>query len=181
MLQEPVLFSGTIWDCLTVGRSEVSSAEVLEATMIAAIHDDIAAMPLGHQTMLSEGGCSLSGGQRQRIALARALLQRPAILVLDEATSHLDVIAEAKVHQNLQRLACTRIVIAHRLSTVSDADRILVLDKGRIVETGTHAELCAKGGLYFRLSASQGDNRERRPMSPLSSPPPQPTNVNKDT
>src|SRR6185503_6340797 len=112
-------------------------------------------MPMGYDTLLVEGGNSVSGGQRQRLALARAIAHQPAILMLDEATSHLDVATEAAVDARISQLACTRIVIAHRLSTVRNADLILVLDNGAIVERGTHDHLVAQGGLYAALVHSQ--------------------------
>jgi ABC-type multidrug transport system fused ATPase/permease subunit len=113
-------------------------------------------MPLGYDTPVGDGGCALSGGQRQRVALARALLARPRILVLDEATSHLDGAVEARVAEAIAALRCTRIVVAHRVGTVADADRIVVLRDGRVVEEGTHAALLARGGEYRALVAPAG-------------------------
>jgi ABC-type bacteriocin/lantibiotic exporter with double-glycine peptidase domain len=113
-------------------------------------------MSLGLDTPVSDGGTSLSGGQRQRIALARAVLREPSVLLLDEATSALDTATEAAVTANLARLRATRILIAHRLSTVANADRIVVMDRGRIVETGSHAELLARRGAYHRLVTAAG-------------------------
>src|SRR5260370_41300017 len=116
-------------------------ARVVQAAKMACIHDEITAMPMGYETALADRGLSLSGGQRQRLAIARALASNPKILILDEATSHLDAVTEEKLNQNLASLHCTRIVIAHRLSTIRDADLILVLDSGKVVEHGSHAEL----------------------------------------
>jgi ABC-type bacteriocin/lantibiotic exporter with double-glycine peptidase domain len=112
-------------------------------------------MPLAYDTLLADGGASLSGGQRQRLALARALVTRPAILLLDEATSALDAITENTIQRELAQLRCTRVVVAHRLSTICNADLILVMDAGRIVERGTHDELAARGGAYAELIAQQ--------------------------
>ncbi len=155
VLQESFLFSGSIRQNIAFNRPEVSLEQVMEAARLAEIHDEIIQMPMGYETKLDEGGSGLSGGQRQRLALARALLGRPVMLLLDEATSHLDVVTEAVLNKNLNALACTRIVVAHRLSTVQDADLILVLEQGAIVERGSHAELLAQGGYYTRLISTQ--------------------------
>ena len=112
---------------------------------------------MGYDTMLVDGGASLSGGQKQRLALARALLHQPKILLLDEATSHLDTLTEAAVHANLDTLGCTRILIAHRMSTIRGADQIIVVDAGAIVESGSHDELLASGGAYAQLVTGQVD------------------------
>ena len=114
-------------------------------------------MPMGYETLVSEGSGGLAGGQRQRLSLARALAHKPVILLLDEATSHLDAITERRVDQNLSRLSCTRIVIAHRLSTIVNADLIVVLDGGKIVERGTHNTLLLQNGLYAELVNSQSE------------------------
>jgi ABC-type bacteriocin/lantibiotic exporter with double-glycine peptidase domain len=131
---------------------------VERAARLACIHDDIAAMPMGYETILADGAASLSGGQRQRIALARATVRLPRILLLDEATSALDALTERQVYGNIGALECTAIVIAHRLSTIVDADVILVMDDGKIVEQGCHAELMAVRGRYHELVLSQGTN-----------------------
>jgi len=155
VMQESFLFSGSIRQNIAFHDPDMPMERIREAARSAAIEDDIAQMPMGYETRLSEGGSGLSGGQRQRLSLARALAQRPPVLVLDEATSHLDVVSEAAVEQSLSELASTRIVIAHRLSTVRDADVILVLDQGTVVERGTHEELLSKGGYYADLVSSQ--------------------------
>src|SRR2546429_6593355 len=153
--QEPQLFSGTIWENVEVRVRGAARAEVQEAVRLAAIDEEIAAMPLGYASGLGASGEGLSGGQRQRLGLARALVGRPALLVLDEATSHLDAPTEARVEQNLRSAGVTRIVIAHRLSTVQDADLILVVVGGRIVERGTHEELLAWGEVYSAMVRAQ--------------------------
>jgi ABC-type bacteriocin/lantibiotic exporter with double-glycine peptidase domain len=129
--------------------------QVITAARTALIHDDLENLPMSYETVLSEGGASMSGGQRQRIAIARALVHQPRVLILDEATSHLDVITESRLEQNLARLGCTRITIAHRLSTVRDANLIVVINQGAIVEQGTHEELVRLGGHYAEMVQTQ--------------------------
>jgi ABC-type bacteriocin/lantibiotic exporter with double-glycine peptidase domain len=155
VLQESFLFSGSIRQNIAFNDPDLTLEQVMEAARLVHIHDEIEQMPMGYDTFLAEGGVSLSGGQRQRLSLARALAHRPAVLLLDEATSHLDVVTERMVDQSLKALSCTRIVIAHRLSTVHDADLILALDEGEIVERGSHEELLARGGHYAALVHGQ--------------------------
>ncbi|WP_312197940.1 ABC transporter ATP-binding protein [Anaerospora hongkongensis] len=151
--QETVLFNGTVYDNILYGRLDATEAEVVAAAKAANAHSFIDKMPDKYQTQIGERGAKLSGGQRQRISIARAILKDPRILVLDEATSALDTESEKLVQQALDKLMIgrTSFVIAHRLSTVQRADMIVVLDKGRIVEQGTHSELLASGGLYSTL------------------------------
>ena len=152
--QETVLFSGTIRENIAYGRPDATEEEIIEAARAANAHDFISQMlPDGYETVVGERGVKLSGGQRQRIAIARALLKDPRILILDEATSALDTESEALVQEALDKLmqGRTTIIIAHRLSTVRKADRILVLAQGRIQEQGTHADLLQMNGLYARL------------------------------
>lgn len=155
VLQEPSLFSGSIRRNIAANDPGLPLEEIIAAADLAVIHDDIASLPMGYETVIAEGGIDLAGGQRQRLALARALAHRPVILILDEATSDLDAITESIVDQNLSDLACTRLVIAHRLSTVRNADLILVLDEGFVVERGTHQELLTLGGAYADLVHDQ--------------------------
>ncbi|MGE0152274.1 MAG: ABC transporter transmembrane domain-containing protein [Reyranellaceae bacterium] len=157
--QEPVLFSTDAWENIRYGRPDASDAEVRAAAEAAAASEFLDRLPEGFATFLGERGVRLSGGQRQRIAIARAILRNPAVLLLDEATSALDAESERLVQQALDRLMVgrTTLVIAHRLATVLKADRIVVLDQGRIDAIGSHAELIARGGLYARLAALQFD------------------------
>ena len=155
VLQSPALFSASIRSNITLADPNLSLEAVVEAARLAHIHDEILAMPMGYETLLMDRGTSLSGGQRQRLALARALVRKPAILLLDEATSALDAITESKVHHALAAIQCTRIVIAHRLSTVMGADLILTLENGALVEAGTHEQLLARGGVYAALVSAQ--------------------------
>jgi ATP-binding cassette subfamily B protein len=155
--QDTVLFNDTIRYNIQYGRPQAAPEEVIEAARAAHIHDFIESLPLQYQSTVGERGLKLSGGEKQRVAIARAILKNPSILIFDEATSALDSKSEKAIQAELERIAQgrTTLVIAHRLSTVMDADQILVLDHGRIVERGTHRELLATGGEYARMWALQ--------------------------
>jgi ABC-type bacteriocin/lantibiotic exporter with double-glycine peptidase domain len=155
VIQDAAIFSGSVRENIALNAPDISMERVIKTAQMAAVHEDVMHMPMGYETYVSEGGSALSGGQRQRLAIARALAHAPAILLLDEATSSLDVITERRVEYNLRKLGCTQIIIAHRLSTVRNADRILVIDNGTLVEQGTHQELIKQDKYYARLIRSQ--------------------------
>lgn len=157
MAQTPALFRGTVEANIRYGRPQASLAEVEAAARSAYAHEFIEQLPQGYQTPLGEAGIGLSGGQRQRLAIARALLVDAPILLLDEATSALDAQSEYLVQQALPQLMAgrTTLVIAHRLATVQHADRIAVIDKGRVVAVGSHRQLIEQSPLYARLAALQ--------------------------
>ena len=158
--QSPFLFAGTIRHNIALADPSIGFDRVIAAARQACIDRDVRAMPMGYETVVADGGATLSGGQRQRLALARALLHEPAVLLLDEATSALDATTERAVMENLRASRATRIVIAHRLSTIIHADRIVVMEDGRIAEIGTHAQLLARRGTYAALVADQAATRE---------------------
>ena len=149
--QRIALFSGTVRDNLTLWDDDVRDEDLARAAMDAQIHDDVLARPGAYDSLMEDGGVNWSGGQRQRLEIARALVRNPSLLVLDEATSALDPDTEAAVETALRRRGCTTLVVAHRLSTVRDADLILVMEKGEVVERGRHEELVANNGPYAAL------------------------------
>lgn len=155
--QDPVIFAASARDNIRFGRPDATDAEIEAAARAAAAHDFIAALPEGYDSWLGERGVMLSGGQKQRIAIARAILRDAPVLLLDEATSALDAESERAVQDAVDRLSQDRttIIVAHRLATVKKADRIVVMEGGRIVATGRHDALVAEGGLYARLARLQ--------------------------
>ncbi|HEX3761954.1 MAG TPA: peptidase domain-containing ABC transporter [Kofleriaceae bacterium] len=162
--QHPFIFGGTLRENVALTAPGAQLDRVTAACKVSCLHDDIAEMPMGYDTVISDGGGSLSGGQRQRVAIARAVIRNPSLMLLDEATSALDNSTEKRVIENLERQRCTRITVAHRLSTVRNADLIVVMDKGRIIEQGNHHQLLAASGLYARLvAASQNPTTELPP------------------
>ena len=155
--QETFLFSGSIFENLTLGLDNATMDDIIEASKMAQAHEFINELPLRYETRLEENGANLSGGQRQRLAIARAMLKKPDILILDEATSNLDAITERALDRTIHEFAkeMTTIFIAHRLSTIKNCDKIYVMDKGKIIEQGTHRELIALGGKYAYLVKQQ--------------------------
>ena len=160
--QDTVLFNDSIYYNIAYGRPDATREEVEQAARMAHIFDFVEQLPEGWETVVGERGLKLSGGEKQRVAIARAILKRPRILIFDEATSSLDSQTEQAIQETLAEVAAqhTTLVIAHRLSTVVDADRILVMDQGRIVEQGSHAELYTAGGAYYRMWELQREERE---------------------
>ena len=161
VFQEARLFNKTIYENIALAKEDMPLEEAVVAAYRANIHEEIMKLPLNYHTTVSEFGINFSGGQRQRIILARALAQNSSILILDEATSALDTVSENKISEYLKTLESTQILIAHRLSTVRDVDRIIVMDKGEIVEIGNHQELLNKKGYYYRLYTTQQLEEEK--------------------
>jgi ATP-binding cassette subfamily B protein len=161
--QHPYIFSASVRDNIALSSPEASMEEIVRAASLACLHEDIRKMPMGYETILGDGGSLISGGQRQRIALARALLRRPAILVLDEATSALDSVTESRVMQHLNSIPTTKIIVAHRLSTIAMADEIVVMTGGRVAESGSHSSLMRRKGLYAALVKGQEPHTESSP------------------
>lgn len=149
--QETVLFAGTVADNITLFNKKISREDIIKAAKAAEIHEDILRMNGGYEAKIIEGGSNLSGGQCQRLSIARALVQSPSLLILDEATSAIDPVTEKAIMNNIRRIGCSCLMIAHRLSTVRDCDEIIVLERGRVAERGNHASLLEKNGAYVKL------------------------------
>jgi ABC-type bacteriocin/lantibiotic exporter with double-glycine peptidase domain len=155
--QDVLLFAGTVKENLTLWDATVPDSDLVKACTDAAIHDVVVAMSGGYDAELLEGAANLSGGQRQRLEIARALVANPTILVMDEATSALDAETEHRIVQNLRCRGCSCLIVAHRLSTIRDCNEIIVLERGHVVQRGTHATLLQEGGAYAHLIHSEGE------------------------
>ena len=167
MLQDTFLFSGTVRENIRYGRLDATDEEIVEAARLSNADTFIHLLPLGYDTLLTERGSNFSHGQRQMLAIARAILADPAILILDEATSSVDTRTEKHIQEAMHRLmeGRTSFVIAHRLSTIRGADQILVINHGEVTERGTHSELLAQKGFYWRLSSSQWKDAQQDEMA----------------
>jgi len=166
VLQDSLVFGGSLRSNIALNSPGASRDDVTQAAQLVGLADEIKRLPMGYETRVSESGTNLSGGQRQKLAIARAIVTRPSILLLDEASSHLDVASEERLNTQLERLQCTRVVVAHRLTAVRTSNQILVLDRGRVIERGTHLELVRYRGVYATLASAQG-TRARVAERPL--------------
>jgi ATP-binding cassette subfamily B protein len=177
VLQEPFLFNGTIADNIAYGKPGATLDDVMEAAKAANAHNFILSKPDGYDTMVGERGAKMSGGERQRVSIARAILHDPRILILDEATSSVDVETEKQIQDAIQKLISgrTTFAIAHRLSTLRNADRLVVLDRGEIAEIGTHQELMDKKGAFFKLVETQSKIQEIVGLAYTEGDEPEPT------
>lgn len=153
--QEVLLFTGSIRENIAWGNAAASQAEIEQAAAAAQIHDTVAGLPQGYDTALGQRGVNLSGGQKQRLSIARALVRRPAILILDDSTSALDAVTEGLLLAELKKLSCTTFLITQKISSTASADLILLLDEGRLIAQGTHSELMDQSALYRKIYQSQ--------------------------
>ncbi|MNI34780.1 putative multidrug resistance ABC transporter ATP-binding/permease protein YheI [compost metagenome] len=153
--QEVLLFSGTVQDNIAWGNAQATREEIEQAAAAAQIHETITGLPQGYDTMLGQRGVNLSGGQKQRMTIARALVRKPAILILDDSTSALDAVTEGRLLEELKQMSCTTFLITQKISSTVSADLILLLDEGRLIASGTHAELMLHSPLYRKINESQ--------------------------